>query len=189
MKNGIIIWILLLLVGCSTTTKNTYYQLPINRNKVAKISIESNVPQPIILVERVNVPDYLGGNGLVYQTSDVQYVIATNNLWASPLEQQLQQTLVSNLSKALPSRLVASTQVNETHDTLTVNITGFQGRYDGQAVISGEWLLQHQGRLIKHDFNLTLSQTEDGYDALVRTLALGWQQTAQNIVNSLTALN
>ncbi|MDP8727798.1 ABC-type transport auxiliary lipoprotein family protein, partial [Serratia marcescens] len=35
---------------------------------------------------------------VVYQTNDVQYVIAQNNLWASPLDQQLQQTLVTNLS-------------------------------------------------------------------------------------------
>jgi len=38
----------------------------------------------------------------------VQYVIAQNNLWASSLDQQLQQTLVNNLSSALPGWVVSS---------------------------------------------------------------------------------
>ncbi len=55
----------------------------------------------LLWVEQVSVPDYLAGNGVVYQTSDVQYVIANNNLWASPLDQQLRNTLVANLSARL----------------------------------------------------------------------------------------
>ncbi|ORM74945.1 hypothetical protein HA48_01810 [Pantoea wallisii] len=188
MKKGLIIGALLLLAGCSSTIDTTYYQLPAG-SSVASVRSEAGSDQPMIWVEQVSVPDYLAGNGLVYQTSDVKYVIAANNLWASPLDQQLQQTLVTNLSKALPGRLVASKPVGDTHDTLNVNVTGFQGRYDGQVVVSGEWLLQHQGHLIKRGFNFTLPQTEDGYDALVRTLALGWQQTAQQIANGVVALN
>ncbi len=46
----------------------------------------------LLWVEQVAVPDYLAGNGVVYQTSDVKYVIANNNLWASPLDQQLRNT-------------------------------------------------------------------------------------------------
>lgn len=188
MRKGLIMGALLLLAGCSSTIENTYYQLPSGSN-MARVDSASSGNQPMIWVEQVTVPDYMAGNGLVYQTSDVKYVIAANNLWASPLDQQLQQTLVTNLSKALPGRLVSGSPLGDSHDTLSVNVTGFQGRYDGQVVVSGEWLLQHQGRLIKHGFNLTLPQSEDGYDALVRTLALGWQQTAQQIANSVISLN
>lgn len=94
----------------------------------------------LLWVEQVAAPDYLAGNGVVYQTSDVQYVIANNNLWASPLDQQLRNTLVANLSSQLPclgSRLAAS---GKHQDTLNVNVTGFHGRYDGAVVISGECL-------------------------------------------------
>ncbi|MNU10979.1 hypothetical protein D3C72_2584760 [compost metagenome] len=48
-------------------------------------------------------------------------------------------------------------------------------------MIRGEWVLNHQGTLIKRPFNLELKQDEDGYDSLVRTLAVGWQQEAQAI--------
>jgi uncharacterized lipoprotein YmbA len=43
-------------------------------------------------------------------------------------------------------------------DTLNVTVTGFHGRYDGAVVISGEWLLNHQGQLIKRPFHLELKQ-------------------------------
>lgn len=62
----------------------------------------------LLWVEQVTVPDYLAGNGVVYQTSDVKYVIANNNLWASPLDQQLRNTTVANLSTQLPGWVVAS---------------------------------------------------------------------------------
>ncbi|MBA2814907.1 membrane integrity-associated transporter subunit PqiC [Candidatus Pantoea persica] len=183
MKKGIVLCAALLLSACSSTIDNTYYQLP--SSPAAMPVRRGGIAQPPALwVQQVAVPDYLAGNGLVYQTSDVKYVIAANNLWAGPLDQQLQQTLVANLSKALPGRLVSAAPLGYTHDTLSVTVTGFQGRYDGRAVISGEWVLQHSGQVIKQGFNLALPQQEDGYDALVRTLALGWQQTAQQIANA-----
>jgi uncharacterized protein len=64
-------------------------------------------------LEHVFVADYLMQNGVVYQTNDVQYVIAQNNLWASPLDQQLQQTLVTNLSSALPGWVISSQPMSQ----------------------------------------------------------------------------
>lgn len=191
MKKWLIALTALSISACSSTVDTTYYQLPAGSAGAAtRIGGDAlTASQPMIWVQQVTVPDYLAGNGVVYQTSDVKYVIASQNLWASPLDQQLQQTLVTNLSRALPGRLVSATPLSEQHDTLNVNVTNFQGRYDGKAVISGEWVLQHQGRLIKQSFNLLLPQQEDGYDALVRTLANGWQQQAQQIAQTLTALN
>lgn len=190
MKKGFTLLAALALSACSSTIDTTYYQLPSGAASMhVSSSSQAASPQPTLWVQQVTVPDYLAGNGLVYQTSDVKYVIAANNLWASPLDQQLQQTLITNLSKALPERLVSGSPLGEQHDTLNVTVTGFQGRYDGQAIISGEWTLEHQGRLTKHAFNLMLPQNEDGYDALVRTLSTGWQQAAQQIASSVVAAN
>ncbi|MGQ3903320.1 membrane integrity-associated transporter subunit PqiC [Mixta calida] len=180
----------LALSACSSTTKTTMYQLPTGTSAPPPVTqsallTETQLP---LWVERVAVPDYLAGNGVVYQTSDVKYVIAANNLWASPLDQQLQQTLVTNLSNALPGRLISAAPLGELHDTLNVNVTGFHGRYDGQVVISGSWTLEHSGRITRQAFNLTLPQQEDGYDAMVRTLAAGWQQEAQRMAMAFSSL-
>ena len=183
MKKWLPVALALALSACSSTPETTYYQLP---SAVKGMAVSSaDAMRPAVFVQHVSVPDYLSGNGLVYQTSDVKYVIAANNLWASPLDQQLQQTLVANLSQALPGWLVSSSSLGQQQETLNVNVTGFHGRYDGQAVISGDWVLEHQGQITKRSFSLTLPQKEDGYDALVRTLAAGWQQQAQEIAKSI----
>ncbi|KGT94214.1 lipoprotein [Erwinia typographi] len=176
------------LSACSSTPETTYYQLPAAGNAAPASGLATG-SRPAVFVQHVSVPDYLAGNGLVYQSSDVKYVIAASNLWASPLDQQLQQTLVSNLSAALPGWLVSASPLGQQQDTLNVNVTGFHGRYDGHVVISGDWLLEHQGQIVKRSFALTLPQTEDGYDALVRTLAKGWQQEAGDMANAIRTLN
>ncbi|GLR09814.1 hypothetical protein COO59_01405 [Mixta theicola] len=179
-------WLVLALSACSSSTQTTMYQLPAG-TPVSQRAPGINNPLPI-WIERVSVPDYLAGNGVVYQTSDVKYVIATSNLWASPLDQQLQQTLVTNLSNALPGRLISAAPLGEQHDTLNVNVTGFHGRFDGQVVISGSWTLEHSGQITRQNFNLTLPQQENGYDSMVRTLAQGWQQEAERMATAFSAI-
>ncbi|PKH24250.1 hypothetical protein CIG19_07375 [Enterobacterales bacterium CwR94] len=168
----------LLLSACSSTEETRYYQIPAATGAVAVEQAQAD--RRTLWVEHVAVPDYLAGNGVAFQTSEVRYTIAVNNLWASPLDQMLKQTLIANLSATLPGRLVTSAPLGE-HDTLNVTIAGFQGRYDGQVVVTGEWLLEKQGQLIKQPFNIMLPQQEDGYDALVATLGKAWQQVAENI--------
>ena len=182
MMKWMAVIVALLLSACSSGPSKTYYQLPALS---APATASSSVASRQLWIEHVGVADYLAAAGVVYQTNDVQYVIATNNLWASPLDQQLQQTLVTNLSHALPGWLVSSQPLDSDQDVLNVTVTGFHGRYDGRAIIRGVWILKHQGQLIKQPFNLELKQSEDGYDALIRTLAAGWQQEAATIAAQL----
>lgn len=185
MMKWIPVALALILSACSSQPQKTYYQLPA-LNTPAQVSATSASRQ--LWLEHVSVADYLAQSGVVYQTNDVQYVIGKNNLWASPLDQQLQQSLVTNLSNALPGWLVSSQPMSSDQDVLNVTITGFHGRYDGKAIIRGEWVLKHQDRLIKRPFNLELKQDEDGYDALVRAMAVGWQQEAQVIAAQASQL-
>lgn len=188
MKKWLTLCAVMVLSACSSSDDGkTYYQLP----QSSKPAMQA-VSQPgthLLWVEQVSVPDYLAGNGVVYQTSEVKYVIATSNLWASPLDQQLRTTLVSNLGSALPGWVVASQPLDYDQDTLNINVTGFHGRYDGKVVVSGEWLLNHQGQLIKKPFHIEMKQQDDGYDAMVKTLAQAWQQEAQSIASELSRLN
>jgi uncharacterized protein len=186
MKKWLPVMMACLLSACSSSGENkTYYQLP-----VPPAGVQSTASQGghLLWVEQVSIPDYLAGNGVVYQTSDVQYVIANNNLWASPLDQQLRTTLVANLSNQLPGWVVASQPLGSDQDTLNVSVNGFHGRYDGTVVVSGEWLLNHQGQLIKRPFHIELKQQQDGYDAMVKVLALAWSQEAASIAQSLNRL-
>ncbi|MBN3181858.1 membrane integrity-associated transporter subunit PqiC [Pectobacterium brasiliense] len=186
MKAWTLVLALVLSACSSSNTQKTYYQLP--------TIAETNTPQAVVnqghplWVEHVSVADYLANAGLVYQTNDVQYVIASNNLWASPLDQQLQQALVTNLGHKLPGWVVTTQPQGSDQAVLNVTVTGFHGRYDGNVIVRGEWMLTYQGKVVKHPFNVVLPQTEDGYDALVRTLAQGWQQVSQSIAQQADTL-
>lgn len=182
MKKWLVLAVACLLAACSTTENKTYYQLPITTGTVQN---GASASQRMLWIEQVNVPDFLAGSGVVYQTSDVQYVIASNNLWASPLDQQLRTSLVSNLSNQLPGWVVSSQPLGSDQDTLNVSVSGFHGRYDGKVVVSGEWLLNHQGQLTKRPFHIELAQQQDGYDAMVKTLAQAWSQEAASIARTI----
>lgn len=167
MKKWLLAAAVCVLTACSSGGESkTYYQLPVVQGGAQSAASQG---ARLLWVEQVSIPDYLAGNGVVYQTTDVQYVIANNNLWASPLDQQLRTTLVANLSQQLPGWVVSSQPLGSEQDTLNVAVNGFHGRYDGRVIVSGEWLLKHQGQLIKRPFNIVLRQEQDGYDAMVKT--------------------
>ena len=175
-----------LLTACSSGGESkSYYQLPLVQSS-AQSTVSQGTHQ--LWIDQVAVADYLAGNGVVYQTSEVQYDIASNNLWASPLDQQLKNSLVANLSAQLAGWVVASQPLGSEQDTLNITVTGFHGRYDGRVIVSGEWLLNRQGKLIKQPFDIELKQDEDGYDALVKVLAQAWQKEAVNIAAELKRL-
>ncbi len=167
---------LVLLSACSSSQKKFYYQLP---DADVQTQVSTGLRQ--LWVAQVIVADHLVSKGIVYQLNDVRYVSASHHLWGSSLEQQLQQMLISNLSAAMPAWLITSRFTGNDQAVLTVTVNGFHGRYDGKAVIRGQWLLRHQQRLITQSFNIELEQDEAGYDALVRKLAEGWQQQVRVI--------
>ena len=188
MMKWIPVALVLLLTAFSSSDQKTYYQLPIvgNAPTATAASVIPQGQQRPLWVEHVGVADYLAGSGLVFQTNDVQYVLTQNNLWASPLDQQLQQALVTYLTRDLPGRIVSAQAANSAEqDVLNVNVTGFHGRYDGSAIISGSWVLTKEGQTLQRSFNIVLKQNEDSYDALVRTLAAGWQQEASQIARQV----
>ena len=186
MMKWIPVVLALCLAACSSEGKKTYYQLPVISSSQPSLSVSASRASanatPRLWISQVTVADFLGSAGLVYQTNDVQYVMAANNLWASPLDQQLRQSLQSYLGSRLPGWVVSEQQgPDASQQQLTVNVTGFHGRYDGRAVVSGTWTLSQNGQLRQHRFNIELKQDQDGYDALVRTLAKGWEQEASSI--------
>ncbi|WP_250844406.1 ABC-type transport auxiliary lipoprotein family protein, partial [Escherichia coli] len=57
----------------------SFYQQPVVQGGAQRAASQG---ARLLWVEQGSIPDYLAGNGVVYQTTDVQYVIAKNNLWA-----------------------------------------------------------------------------------------------------------
>ncbi|PHM70192.1 membrane integrity-associated transporter subunit PqiC [Xenorhabdus kozodoii] len=181
-----------LISGCSSSQpQKTYYQLPVLANPVAQNRVSQEGKRGAkherpLWIKEVNLSDYLSAPGIVYQTGEVSYINASNHLWASPLQQQLQQLLISELSAAFPHRLVSGRKLEKDADALDITITAFHGRYDGQALIEGYWILSNPESVIKRPFSLKLKQEKDGYAELVLTLAKGYSQLAESIARQLS---
>ena len=179
----------LMLTACSSQTNKTYYQLPdVYQGSVTEqVSVTQSAKKPQIWVQPIRLSNMLVNAGIVYQTTDINYIVANQHLWINPLDQQLQQNLISGLTKALPGTVVANQPVEDNLAKLTVTVNYFQGRYDGQVIISGDWIYTENNKVINQPFSLVLTQTEDGYPALVRTLGQGWEQVVSDIAKAIQA--
>ncbi|WP_158676339.1 ABC-type transport auxiliary lipoprotein family protein [Candidatus Pantoea edessiphila] len=167
MKKKVIILITVLLNACSSPTKKIYYHLPVENNSINFNKKYQQDNKYAIWIQQVSLPDHLADNGLVYQTNDVEYIIINNDLWVNPLVQQLKQTMICNLSKNPPRWFISDLPLLVIKkDKLNIIVKKIQGRYDGKAVISGEWILEYRNHIIKHYSNFILAQKQDGYDKL-----------------------
>ena len=177
--------ILLLLAGCAGGATPAYYALNLPADKAAAVAPVQGAAR--LVVSRVVLPEYLNEIGIAFQQDDVQVVTANQARWAEALDKQLTQALVLGLS----DRLVG-VQVIEGADArpdlwrLSVEVTAFQGRYDGKAVVAGRWLLQQGDKLYAQPFQRLIPLNEDGYPALVRSLRDGWQQEIASMASQLS---
>ncbi|NHI02027.1 membrane integrity-associated transporter subunit PqiC [Oceanimonas sp. MB9] len=147
----------------------------------------------IVNLAPIDTATFLDGEGIVMQLDELEVHQARGHLWAEALPNQLQHLLQRRLSSALPqAQVVTRGQVQATSTAgegreLRLRLDRFQGRYDGIALIQGQWqLLNHAGVLLEQqDFRIETPLSADGYPALVRSLASGWEQLADGIATEL----
>ena len=176
----------LLLTACSGGAEPAYYAL--NLPTAKSVTAAQQTAGERLVVTRVTLPEYLNDMGIAYQQDDVQVVTANQARWAEALDKQLTQALVLGLSGRL-----SGVQVIEGADgrpdiwRLSIEVSGFQGRFDGKAVVAGRWVLQRGDQIHSQPFLRLIPLAEDGYPALVRALRDGWQQEIDELAGILTA--
>ena len=175
----------LLLTACSGGAVPAYYAL--NLPTAKSVTAAQQTAGERLVVTRVTLPEYLNDMGIAYQQDDVQVVTANQARWAEALDKQLTQALVLGLSGRL-----SGVQVIDGADgrpdiwRLSVEVSGFQGRFDGKAVVAGRWVLQRGDQIHSQPFLRLIPLAEDGYPALVRALRDGWQQEIDELAGILT---
>ena len=87
------------LAGCSSPNPN-YYRLGATSGPA--------VPDgpPTVEVRSVSIPGYLDRQGIVKRAGDFKLDIHTNDIWAEPLADMLQATLVQDLAQRMPGTTV-----------------------------------------------------------------------------------
>lgn len=181
-----------LLAGCATTPGPSKALFLLQQPHPAA-SGDPSTPhsaggQPVLVLPDISLAPYLMRDGIIYQTGPNRIVEADNNRWAAPLAVQTTVGLYQALDRGLSSVDVRRPALAEKPSyRLIVSIARFQGRYDGKAVISGNWrLFDRKDRLVgSGDFVQTTPLQTDGYAALVRALSRGWRTIKQNMVRAV----
>ncbi|NGN96263.1 hypothetical protein G5S52_00910 [Grimontia sp. S25] len=185
MRKSLLSWLFVVVIaGCSSApdTATTTYLLPQAELKEAVLRKE----QPILLIQPVKVAGYLAGEGIAYQTSPSEIVVAQNNLWAESLSQQVTERLVNQLRtpKANYWPMYPNASLNSAKmPRLQLNISRFDGDYQGNATVAGDWVLvDGNGDIVQSQTFFAQSPLEqEGYQALVNALS----KTLDKVIGTL----
>lgn len=186
--------VLCLLTGCATSSTDSgalfLLQQPPHQSTVRAASIDRPQAQTVLVLAEVALSPYLTHDGIVYQTGPNRIVVADSNRWAAPLAAQLREGLYYALDRGLSGIDVRRPgRATQPAYRLIVHIERFQGRYDGMAVINGNWRLFNRDNQVigRGDFARTTPLKTDGYAALVRALSRGWEKVKARMVRAINA--
>lgn len=183
LKTALLTSLLALLAGCaSSVTPPARYMLPatpITSPAAGERTLQIRTPR---------LAHYLDVDGVVMQLDDITLVEAREHQWAEALGRQLERSLRGRLSQELPRvRVVRAEGAASGAPTLTLEVDQFQGRYDGNAVASGQWQLRGADNqlLALESFSVETELDQDGYPALVRALGQSIDLAATQIAREL----
>jgi uncharacterized lipoprotein YmbA len=158
------------LAGCSAPPTQ-YFRLEAVPGTVR------NIPPETIRVRDISIPGYLAQNGIAKTADQYEFAVFGNDLWAEPLADLLQSTLVQNLSQRLPSAIVTgSTGAVGTPAGLLVEINVL--RFDPDP--SGTIVLQAQ---------VALKASPGGAFLVTRTLAFNATPAAGDAASAVAAMS
>lgn len=185
------IWFMLLtlclfaLNSCSSNSPDkVYFKLANNYwpEQGAPIPHDNN---RFIYIETIDVANFLNRNGIVVQTDTIKYNTAVNNLWISPLYQQLSESIVRDFSGLLPHYFISNESIAAPYATIKLFINGFHGSYTGDAIIKGRWLVTMNNKIYSKAFDRKIPLESSGYDTLVKALSTGWLNEEIDFVNHM----
>ncbi|MGL4604148.1 MAG: PqiC family protein [Iodobacter sp.] len=168
----------LLLSACSSAPVTHYYRLP----DVPMASAAASVDRPAVLLQ-IKLADFLSGGGIAYQQGEVGLTLAQQNLWAERLQEGVKRVLVARLQQYQPDKLWLGSAPDARMNTLTIELSQFNGRDDGKALLGGRWTLRNaeQKLLMQAPFYLEVAQQGPGYEPLVLALSEGLDRLSQDI--------
>ncbi|EHR0246299.1 membrane integrity-associated transporter subunit PqiC [Vibrio parahaemolyticus] len=178
------------LTGCSSAPEATgaLYLLPKAETKTSNQM--SVAERPLLVIRPAQLASYLNDNSIVYRTSDTQIVQAKRHKWAQSISEQITQRVVAELRQKQSDYWPVEMnnlldQSGESKLQLTLN--KFNGSYQGNAEIEGEWLLiDASGNIVRSSqIKILMPLQDEGYDALVDALSAGLNQLTDDMAAQL----
>jgi hypothetical protein len=179
-----------LLAGCSSApeTTSSMYLLPETDTKA--LSSAMMTERPLLVVRPVELASYLNDSGIVYRSSESQITQAKHNQWAQNISEQITQRVIADLRQKQnhywPVK-VHSLLDQSGENKLQLSLNKFNGTYQGNAELEGEWMLIDADGKVKRRYpvKIVMPLQDEGYDALVKALSAGLSNLTDNIAQQL----
>ena len=147
-------------------------------NSTAKVADAVNIKPFKLGIGPVELADYLNQGGIAYHSGNNQITYAEDRRWAEPLDGNISQVLLSNLSTMLPAQVVYPFpwKVSQAPDfQIRINITRFGWFPKNTVSITAVLILENKDDdiLFSKQETLDLVATGSGYEEIV---------TAQNVL-------
>ncbi|MCJ7815619.1 MAG: ABC-type transport auxiliary lipoprotein family protein [Xanthomonadales bacterium] len=188
--------ILLVIAGLAACASEPvvvhYYAL------VPPVSASDEVVQltdkPALVIERVELAEYLQQSGMIIQSGDNQLLVSRSNLWAESLELALPKALVRELqrqSDGYSYYLKTVDWIPRTDYRLRLRIDSLQATDQGEVVAAGRYqLISEHGSnpQVFADFNFHRDLDSDGYEQAVKQMQALLAEIAEAILTSVDGL-
>ncbi|WP_047518329.1 membrane integrity-associated transporter subunit PqiC [Methylophilus sp. Q8] len=189
LRVGLALLLGLSLTGCfksNPPVKTERYSLP-----EVTTSSPSTAQTRTLILNRIQLADYLDTDRIVIQTDDITMQAARDHLWVDNLAQELRRGLRARLASRLNNTIVVDPQPGlPAANTLHLTIEQFHGQMRGYAVLSGQWQLIGANHVAgaSQSFKFSTPLAENGYPALVRALGLNLDLLSDQIASQLQTL-
>ncbi|MDW1988479.1 PqiC family protein, partial [Vibrio sp. 811] len=146
--------------------------------------------RPLLVIRPAQLASYLNDNSIVYRTSDTQIVQAKRHQWAQSISEQITQRVVAELRQKQSDYwpVEMNNLLDQSGESkLQLSLNKFNGSYQGNAEIEGEWLLiDASGNVVRSSqIKILMPLQDEGYDALVDALSAGLNQLTDDIAAQL----
>ncbi|NDV90924.1 hypothetical protein GTH32_06885 [Alteromonas sp. 345S023] len=179
-----------MLTGCATSAPPLSYYLlhDVTENNATRDSVSQNNPNALVLINRVVLPDYLKQRGLVFQTSDTGIHIATDHLWAEPMDEGLTKRLRDSLTHHNLELITHAMGAQEVDVYLTLRIDDFIASHQGDIILRGEYFLSYADEVDESArFHVSLPLPHDGFDTSVKVMRQALATLADKIASDINA--
>ena len=142
-----------------------------------------------VLLKPVTVAPYLDQKGIVLQTGSSQIRVAKHHRWAEALDEAIERYLqvsISNQADVVVQSAPLTTVQEEA--TVTVRINQLHGTESGRVRLVADWKVDRSDKNpMLYSFDESVSQTADGYPALVDAHGVLLDELGAAIAASLVA--
>ena len=181
------------LTGCASQPVAVHYYALVPP-VAATDAVVQRADAPTLVIERVELAEYLRQSGMVIQSGENQLQVSRNNLWAENLELALPKALVRELQRQSDDYsyyLKTMDWVARTDYRLRLRIDSLQATDQGEVVAAGRYQLisEHGANAqVLADFNFRRDLEQDGYAQAVEQIRALLAQIADAILGSLNRL-